>query len=162
MHAVSNRLLVANMSGFSAVNHPGAFYHSNPNPLLVVCLSPDVTITRRGLHLHKRVVVKHLFERGVIPAMTRGPRVPTWAQFNNAWDQIEERGWVAACSLWGGRSGQLQHTWNAFASPGSREALLPWDRVSQPCECGDCSHSTSDTNCMQCRDHTGRVILRIR
>ena len=85
----------------------------------------NTTITIGGIRLHTRkVVMKHVFERGKKPAATSGPNVPTWSQVNQAKDMLtESQGRLDALRIkWAPVSMQ---TWNPFAAPGSNKAKQP-------------------------------------
>ena len=40
--------------------------------------------------MYMRIVIKHIFKRSDILALTRGPHMPTWVQVNAAKDQLKK------------------------------------------------------------------------
>ena len=86
-------------SGFRAVNAPGAHFEaqfaangeSGLDIFAIIGLRADgPNFSAREVRGHMRsVVMPHVFERGMQPARTVGPRVPTWQQVNQARDLIE-------------------------------------------------------------------------
>ena len=69
------------MSASADMNAPGSGYPDHPNPFEILCLDPrDPHLTLRAVRLHHRVVLKHVFERGVVKAKTLGRFVATWSQ----------------------------------------------------------------------------------
>ena len=50
----------------------------------------DKGLTLRAVRIHKKMVVKHVFERGARSAQSIGFWVPTWAQVNMAINQLEK------------------------------------------------------------------------
>lgn len=95
------------------------------DPWAVLGLQPsNIEITAAAIRLHvRKVVILHVFERGVTPADTTGPNVPTWSQVNEAKGMMEKDEDVLRLrAKWWGISMQ---TWNPFVKPGDPRALLP-------------------------------------
>ena len=106
---------------------PGSSYGEKPNPFIILGLDPcnsKLTLSAAQLHTRRRVI-PHVFERGVTPARTRGPNVPTWTQVNTALQTMKD---------WKGPFEGLRRTcacssppqkWNPLAPIGSIEAKQP-------------------------------------
>ena len=61
------------MSAFTAANTNGGGYGANPNPFEVLELpASDRMLTLRAVRAHKKLIVRHVFERGGAEALTTG------------------------------------------------------------------------------------------
>ena len=111
------------MSGFTAANTPGGGYGDDPNPFEVLCLpASDRLLTMRAVRAHKKLVVKHVFERAGCGALTTGFWVPTWQQVNIACDQLAKN----FSALRARYANSTQYRWNPYADVGSAAARIPW------------------------------------
>lgn len=65
-------------------------------------LQADPRLTVGAIQARFRHVVRYVFERGVVPARTRGPWIPTWAQANAAVQglRVRLRWWLRSLYLW--------------------------------------------------------------
>lgn len=107
----------------NAYSSTGSLYENDLNPFEVLGLPADQSLTCRGIRYHLKTVVKHVFERGVQPALTRGPNVPTWAQVNAAKDRLSTPHELT--TLLAVYKNRTNLRWNPLAQPGSAAALLP-------------------------------------
>ena len=118
-------------TAFTAVNKDGSYFaeqiaRNQLDPFAVFGLyADDQALTMRGARVHyRKVVMPHVFERGQQPAASSGPRVPTWAQVNQAKEIIlggSKGSFEALKTTWSGTSVQV---WNPFAAVGSPQVQL--------------------------------------
>ena len=124
-------------TGFTAVNENGSYFaeqiaRNQLDPFAVFGLhADDGALSMRGARVHyRKVVMPHVFERGQQPAASNGPRVPTWAQVNQAKDMLlggSKGSFEALKTAWSAKSVQV---WNPFAIAGSpRVQLARTDRT---------------------------------
>lgn len=108
-----------------------------PNPFEVLGLPAESGITPAALRAHYRRVSRHVFERGLIPALTLGPNIPNASQVNVARDQLTQH-YDHHLSL---HANDTRDLWNPFADPGSLAARRP--RGGLPRKSTPCNHFVS-------------------
>ncbi len=127
---ISHLSVIVHMASFTPVNGNGAYFADQIEMDVFAVLglhADDMQLSMRGVRSHFRTrVMPHVFLRGegVMPASS-GPRVPTWAQVNEAKGILLDKGaanFNKVRTAWSRRSFQV---WNPFAAVGSEEVQLP-------------------------------------
>lgn len=118
------------MAGFAPTNVPGSYFESQANSnvldfFAVIGLhADDSRLTQRGIAQHiKKVVKRHVFQRGEVGAKTQGAKVPAWSHVNvveDAFREMDRAAFKTYRTAWNHSSVQ---TWDPFQEPGSPEAL---------------------------------------
>lgn len=89
----------------------------------VLGINPEDPLTSEAIRAAYRIAVRHVFEgSGLAP--TRGPKVPSWAQVNEAVEELDAQD-IKLIGLLAFSVENNNPTWNPLASPGSREAHNP-------------------------------------
>ena len=101
-------------------------WFKGPDPFAVPGVHVDEELTCRGYRYHfRKYFMRHVFERAGGESLTMGPKIPTWAQINDALDKLtKNESMLPAIRKHWKHLGSVQ-VWNPRAEFASDEARRP-------------------------------------